>query len=238
MMQDQPPKKNGFKWPGRSGWLAGFCLLLVLGLFVLGKSTDFLSPETLQETLSEAAQGPWALPVLALVFCFCAFLGVPQFVLIGVTIYAFGPVWGAVWSWWASLCSGTLTFWIGRLSGDSLIRRFKARRVQRFTAFIARNAFAASAIVRNVPTGPFLIVNMLFGAVGANYLAYLAGMGLGILPKIFVVAFGLQAIQSALGGQLWTALWAGLGALICILGGYAYVRYRRRKGENIALEGD
>ena len=213
-------------------------LVIVLGLFLLGKTTDLFNVEALQQGLEHFANGPWGVPALILTFIACAFIGVPQFVLIGIAVYAFGPIWGAVWSWVASLCSGTLTFWIGRFAGKRLLARFSAPRIKRFTAFIARNAFAASAIVRNVPTGPFLIVNMMFGAVGSSYLAYLAGMGLGIIPKILLIAFGLQAIQAALEGQIWLAILAALAALAVFLGGYFYVRHRRRKGDNIAFNGD
>ena len=90
----------------------------------------------------------------------------------------------------------------------------------------------------NVPTGPFLIVNMVFGAVGAGYFAYLTGMAIGIVPKILLIAFGMQAIQAAMGGQVWLAVLAALAALGVFVGGYIYVRYRRKKGENISFNRD
>jgi uncharacterized membrane protein YdjX (TVP38/TMEM64 family) len=103
---------------------------------------------------------------------------------------------------------------------------------------VANNAFAASAIVRNVPTGPFLLVNMVFGAIRARFLDYIAGMALGVIPKIALVAFGLQAIQAALAGNIWLAIIAALAAIAVFAGGAFYVRHRRRKGENIALNAD
>ena len=155
--------------------------------------------------------------------------------LIGIAVYAFGPLWGAVWAWVATLCSGTITFWIGRLFSEATLNRLGQGRIKRFTEFVARNAFAASAIVRNAPTGPFLLVNMVFGAIGAKFLHYIGGMALGTIPKIALVAFGLQAIQAALEGNVWSAVAAAVAALSVFLGGFLYVRHRRRKGENIAL---
>ncbi|MCR9270432.1 MAG: VTT domain-containing protein [Hyphomonadaceae bacterium] len=219
-------------------WLVMVAIAVVALVFLLGRFTDFLNIEALEAAIAQFADGPWGVPALILTFCACAFIGVPQFLLIGIAVYAFGPLWGAVWSWVATLCSGTITFWLGRFFGEATLQRLGEGRIKRFADFVAKNAFAASAIVRNVPTGPFLMVNMLFGAIRANYLHYLSGMALGVIPKIALVAFGLQAIQAALAGNIWVAVMAGLAAIAVFLGGFFYVRHRRRKGENIALSAE
>lgn len=223
---------------GWRSWLAIAALLAVAVLFGFGRYTDFLNLDALQEAIRQFADGPWGLPAIILTFCASAFIGVPQFVLISIAVYGFGPIWGALFAWLSTLCSGALTYWIGRGFGKGVLARFTNKNVKRFTDFIARNALAASAIVRNVPTGPFLIVNMLFGAVGAGFFAYLIGMAIGIVPKILLIAFGMQAIQAAIGGQIWLAVSAALAALGVFVGGYLYVRYRRRKGENISFNRD
>ncbi len=219
-------------------WVGIGLLVLLVSLFLLGRYTDFLDIAALERAIAEFADGPWGVPALILTFCVCAFIGVPQFLLIGIAVYAFGPLWGAVWSWVATLCSGTITFWLGRLLKQTTLTRLGQGRVKRFADFVARNAFAASAIVRNAPTGPFLMVNMVFGAIGAKFTHYFGGMALGVIPKIALVTFGLQAIQSALQGNIWAALAATVAALIVFLGGFLYVRHRRRKGENIALDAE
>ena len=219
-------------------WIALAAVALLVSLFLFGRYTDFLNVEALQRAIGEFADGPWGVPALILTFCGCAFIGVPQFLLIGISVYAFGPLWGAVWALIATLCSGTVTFWLGRFFGQATLQRMGEGRIKRFSEFVARNAFAASAIVRNVPTGPFVLVNMVFGAVRANYLHYIAGMAVGVVPKIAMVAFGLQAIQAALQGNLLIAFVAAGLAILVFLGGFFYVRHRRRAGENIALEAE
>jgi len=216
-------------------WGALSAIAFVLGLFLFGKYTEFLNIDALAAAIAVFADGPWGVPALILTFCACALIGVPQFVLIGIAVYAFGPLWGAIWSWVGTMCSGTITFWLGRLFGETTLQRLGEGRVKRFTDFVARNAFAASAIVRNVPAGPFLMVNMVFGAVRAKFLHYFGGMAIGVLPKIALVAFGLQAIQAAMGGNIWLAIGAALAAIVVFLGGFFYVRHRRAKGDNIAL---
>lgn len=238
-MQDAEPKPVSQPKRSKRGlWVAIVAIALLLTLFLFGRYTEFLNIEALERVIGEFADGPWGVPALIITFCACAFIGVPQFLLIGIGVYAFGPLWGAVWSWVATICSGTLTYWIGRTFSEATLQRLGEGRIRRFADFVAKNAFAASAIVRNAPTGPFLMVNMIFGAIGANFLHYLAGMALGVMPKIALVAFGLQAIQAALEGNVLVAGFAAIAAIAVFLGGFFYVRHRRRKGENIALNAE
>jgi uncharacterized membrane protein YdjX (TVP38/TMEM64 family) len=238
-MQSDAPETPAPQHGSRFGlWVGVGLLALLLFLFLFGRYTDFLNLDALQNAIAAFADGPWGVPAIILTFCVCAFIGVPQFLLIGIAVYAFGPLWGGVWAWVATLCSGTITFWLGRVFSEATLNRLGQGRIKRFAEFVARNAFAASAIVRNAPTGPFLVVNMVFGAIGAKFWHYFGGMALGVIPKIALVAFGLQAIQAALEGNFWTALAAAAAALAVFFGGFFYVRHRRRKGENIALNAD
>ena len=190
----------------------------VIALFILGKTGVIGSLEAFIAEMQQLADTPWALPAVIALFIGAAFIGMPQFGLIGAAVVAFGPVNGALYSWIATLASGTVTFWLGRFSGQAAVARFSGDRAKRFTQFVSRNAFAASAIVRNVPTGPFLIVNMAFGAVRANFLGYLAGMAVGIIPKILLVTFAGQSLMAAMRGSPLIAAALALAA-VAVFGG-------------------
>lgn len=204
---------------------------VVIAIFVIGKSGSLYDIETVRQAMADVATGPLGLPALIAVFILAAFLGVPQFVLIGIAVFAFGPLLGFLYSWIASLVSGTVTFWTGRFVGESTVRRHGGNFANRMSAFIGRNAFAASAIVRNVPTGPFLLVNMIFGVSHAKFSHYIAGMAVGVLPKIALVAFAGTSIMSAFEGQPLLAIGAALLALGIWLGLVLYARSRIRSGE-------
>ena len=206
----------------------------VIGLFILGKTGVLGSLEAFISHMQDLADTPWALPAVIALFCGAAFVGIPQFGLIGAAVVAFGPLYGAFYSWVATIVSGALTFWLGRFSGEAAVARLSGPRSRRFTEFVSRNAFAASAIVRNVPTGPFLIVNMAFGAVRANFLAYLSGMAVGVIPKILLVTFAGQSLMAALRGSPIVAAGLALAAIVIFAGVWFYARHRRRTGKIIA----
>lgn len=220
-------------------------LLVTLGLFglvgavfLLGKTGAIGDIDALQTTLQDSADSPWGLAILIAIFCLAAFLGVPQFGLIAAAVVAFGPVLGFGYSWVATMISGSVTFWIGRFAGEDTFRRYAGNMANRMASFIGRNAFAASAIVRNVPTGPFVVVNMAFGVSTARYSHFLAGMALGILPKIALVAFAGQSLMAALRGSPWIAALAALAAAAVWIGLMLYARRRMRgqtatQGQNI-----
>ena len=199
---------------------------LVIAIFVIGKFGNMVDLDALQRSVQAFADSPWGLPFLVFVFCISAFIGVPQFALIAGAVAAFGPWQGALYSWLATMVSGALTFWLGRFAGEETFKRYAGNMAQRMSAYIGRNAFAASAIVRNVPTGPFIIVNMGFGVIGASFLAYWGGMALGIIPKIAVVTFLGESLGQAISGN---PLIAVLAALAAGLVWFALMLFARRR---------
>lgn len=220
----------------RRALLAGLgLLLLVLAIFAAGKAGLVPDAETITGWMQALNHGPWGLIAVIAVFCIAAFIGVPQFALIAAAVAVFGPWYGAGYSWIANMISGAITFWIGRAAGEEAFRRYAGRRAQGLSRFVGRNALLASAIVRNVPTGPFLIVNMAFGVSNAKFRDYWAGMAIGIIPKIALIAFAGKSLLAALQGNLGLAVLAAAGAAGVYAGGYFYFRRRAaRLGHNLA----
>ena len=77
----------------------------------------------------------------------------------------------------------------------------------RLLNFIGNNGFLTSLIVRQVPTGPFILVNLALGASNVRASWFIAGTGLGIMPKILLVAFGAHGIGQVLKGENQNAIW-------------------------------
>lgn len=220
----------------RTVWVSLLLFGMVIAIFVLGKTGVVMDLDATRAAMDELSSGPWGLPALIAVFCIAAFLGAPQFVLIGIAVFAFGPILGFAYSWFATLVSGAVTFWVGRLAGEGVVRRHGGNFANRLSAFIGQNAFAASAIVRNVPTGPFLLVNMVFGVSRARFSHYLGGLAIGVLPKISLVAFAGTSIMQAFEGHPILAIFAALVAVGIWIALVLYARARLRGTQNILPE--
>ncbi len=202
----------------------------VLALFLLGKTGVIPSdPQWILEWIKSNADSPSGFITLVIVFCVGAFIGMPQYALIGGAVWIYGSVSGAIASWLAILVSGSVTFWVGRLVGAESIQKYGGSLVNRVSMFIGENAFLASLVARNVPAGPFIIINMVFGASHARFVLYFFGMAIGIIPKIVLVALAGQSISFANSGSPWLAVLAATGAIIVAVLIYARKKFKKRR---------
>jgi uncharacterized membrane protein YdjX (TVP38/TMEM64 family) len=183
-------------------------LLAVVGLFLLGKQALGLhAEEKLRHWLEGYAGSPWAFAATVALFVVAAFVGAPQFILIAACVVAFGPSLGFWYSWAATVISAGVTYWLGRGPTARTLERLGGSTAARLKRFVGKNAFYASFMIRNVPSAPFIVVNMAFGATRANFWSFLIGCALGVLPKTALVAFFGGAVAAAASGDgTWTSL--------------------------------
>jgi len=208
--------------------VVGFLVLLVIGRVYYGPQiTAFID-----STLGQAQREHWGLPATILVFVLTSFVGAPQFVLIGACVVAFGPVDGFWYAWVATIISGAVNYLAGALASAQTTKHFGGATGGRFTRFMSKNAFLASLLIRNVPSAPFIVVNMAFGAARVNFLAFIAGLTLGVLPKTALVAFGGAAIMAALEGNIGVAMVMVLAAAALWLLGAFFVRRFMRSSDS------
>ncbi|QGZ95873.1 TVP38/TMEM64 family protein [Terricaulis silvestris] len=183
--------------------------ILIIGRFYFAEEVEAF----IDGTLGEARRGHWGLVAAIVVFTLTAYVGAPQIVLIGACVVAFGPELGFWNAWLATIVSGAATYSTGRLASAQTQKRFGGATGGRFTRFMGKNGFLASLIVRFVPTAPFVVVNMAFGAARVNFWAYLCGLAIGVLPKTVIIAFAGDSIMDALQGEFLAALVMGVLAV-------------------------
>lgn len=231
---------NSGKIPHLQALLWAAALAVVLGGVLVAARLGYLpDATTLVGWMQSVGETPWGLLLIIAIFCLAAFLGIPQFALIAATVAILGPWQGGAYAWIANMASGALTFWIGRLAGEKAFQRYAGRRASNLSAFIGRNALLASAVVRNIPAGPFVLVNMAFGISHARFIDYWIGMGLGILPKIALIAFAGRSLLAVLEGNVLLAAGGALAALGAYAGGVILVRRRMaRQGQILPTGSD
>ncbi len=170
-------------------------LLFLFVILMFFRGSDLLSAANGAESPDEAlmmimnfiAESPFAPLGVVVLFSVMALAGVPQFLLIGVTVAIFGAVKGAAYAWGATMVSAWLTFSLGYFFGGGLLRRYGGR-LNEWSAFLGRHGILATALVRVVPTGPFIVVNMVAGASHISTAKFLTGTAFGTLPKTILIA--------------------------------------------------
>ncbi len=176
---------------------------VVLLMFILVAAAAYVGREALnvdsnqyQQLFLEFSKSDWAPFIFLMVFICGAFIGVPQWAMIAGMVFTFGGLVGGGGSWACTMISACLNFWLAKWVGAERVRQFGGDLINRISGIVRRNGFVTSLVVRLVPTGPFILVNMAAGVSGMKFPHFMAGTGLGIIPKIVVVALITTGIVS------------------------------------------
>ena len=208
-------------------WLIASLLIPVVSVVGAQQAFDIDQGEffAMMQYLSES---PWAVPITIALFCGLAFIGAPQWMLITGTVLAFGVWEGGLLSWIGSLAAAMLGFWIGHGVGAERLRRLDAKLIRKLSAAVRKNGFMTSLVVRLVPTGPAILVNLAAGVSRMKFRHFVAGTSIGIIPKIVVVCLISQGLISGLSGSLMAVFFAGLAGLAILLSWFARKRLEAR----------
>lgn len=208
-------------------WLIASILVPVV-LVVAAKQIFDIDQSEFFAAMQSLSDSPWAIPITIALFCGLAFIGAPQWMLITGTVLAFGVWEGGILSWTGSLAAAILGFWIGRRVGAERLSRLDAKLIRRISAAVRKNGFMTSLVVRLVPTGPAILVNLAAGVSRMKFFHFVSGTAIGILPKIIVVCLVSQGLISGLSGSLMAVFFAGLAGVAILLSWFARKRLEAR----------
>ena len=190
----------------RTLWISAALITVAGGILAFGAVFVDVDQGAIANMLRGMRHTWWAPGAVTALFVVLAFLGAPQIALIAATVAVFGPVEGALLSWVATMISGAVGFYAGRAAGVEAIKRLGGALMQHLAARVAENAFLAALIIRLVPSGPFILVNMALGATGMRSTPFLLGSGIGIAPKILLIAFAGHGVAQLIAKQTMVAL--------------------------------
>ncbi len=172
----------------RTLWVSVLLFAIAGAVLAVGMTFLDVNEGGVAEFLRSARGAWWAPAAVTGVFVVLAFIGAPQIALIAGTVAVFGPGEGMVLSWLATMISALVGFAFGRAAGAKGLEKLGGVG-ERATSFMGKNGFLASLIIRLVPSAPFVVINMALGAAKVPWTQFIGGTGLGILPKILLIAF-------------------------------------------------
>ncbi len=196
-----------------------FTIIVSLALLVLlisGVTGDTIDFEALQNVFGFKQDSKTAIFIVITVFVFASFLGAPQWALITACVIGFGPLLGAIYAWIATLISASTNFGLARLIGQKRLMRITGPRLEKILEKVEKNGALWSFVVRLVPTGPFILVNLAAGVSSIKYRSFMIGTAFGIVPKIIVMALIAQGLFTGLDGRLISIGFIGLAVLAII----------------------
>jgi len=139
--------------------------------------------------LEAAAGHPLAPLAVIAVFLASGFVAAPLSLVMIPTIVVYGPVTGSLWTAIGATLAGALFFWFGS-RGAALAGRVVRGGVDRsrIGRLVERNGVVAVAVARNLPLGPYPLVNLALGASPVRMPHFLIGNLIGLTPWIVAYA--------------------------------------------------
>jgi uncharacterized membrane protein YdjX (TVP38/TMEM64 family) len=184
----------------RKAWTSLFVTIALLGFVVFmllfGRELFGVNEQKLQDMMAGIADSPMALIGVISVFCILALTGFPQTLLFAGTSAVFGPITGALYSWIATMASGTLTFVIGSMFGGRLVDRLEKGRIASLIDLVKRHGIVTTMMIRWTPSAPFVVINSACGAARIPIWKFWLGTGIGIIPKILFVSIFTDQVTS------------------------------------------
>lgn len=173
--------------------------LIAVGLIAIATAFPLLGHGAAQATLTqELTQGGWRGETLFIALSTLLIaLGLPRQIPAFAAGYAFGPWYGTILALVAQTIACALDFvWARALARDFCRRKFGAR-LAWVDQLLARHPFTAALMLRLMPIGNNLLLNLAAGLTSVRMMPFLVASALGFVPQTLVFAlFGKGSMQN------------------------------------------
>jgi len=206
-------------------------LVLVLSLVAFGyllKATG-LGTELDKAWIDSSIRGQGATGEFLFIAAGAVFtgLGLPRNLIAFLGGYAFGALSGTALALAATALGCAGAFFYARLLGrDFVARRFPGR-VRKIDDFLSRNPISMTLLIRLLPVGSNLAVNLTAGVSRVNFAAFIGGSILGYIPQTFIFALMGSGINIDPAWRISVSVF--LFALSGAIGVVFYRKYRHGK---------
>jgi uncharacterized membrane protein YdjX (TVP38/TMEM64 family) len=106
----------------------------------------------------------------------------PRWFITMVSVLAFGPWRGFAYGMCGMILAAVVSYAPGRLVRRDTVRRLAGPRLNRMSAALYHRGALAVAIVRMIPIAPFVVVNLVMGAMRIRLRDFVLGSLVGIVP--------------------------------------------------------
>ena len=213
-------------------WPIPVSILVLLGFAAAWRYTplaDAFSADsviTLTQTFASHWWAPLAIVVAYTPACMVMF---PRPLITAAAVITFGPWEGLTYSMIGVILAGIVGFAIGRRFHRDAARRIAGPRLARVSHLIQQRGIVAVALVRFVPIAPYLVVNVVMGAMRIRFIDFVAGTFLGMLPGAMAATVLSDQLASMLQDPARVNGWLIAGAVgVFIALGYTGQRILRR----------
>jgi uncharacterized membrane protein YdjX (TVP38/TMEM64 family) len=204
-------------------------LVAPLGLALVWRYSplaDLLTPESVDRFATHLASVWWAPLAIVLAYTPASLIMFPRPLITLAAVIAFGPWLGFALAMSGVLLAALATYGAGRALHRDTVRSIAGERLNRMMRVLRTNGVLAVTIVRMVPIAPFVVENIVAGAIRIDAWRYLVGTALGMLPGTLAATVFANELEALLADP-GSVRWGLLAALAVLLVAVALVLRRR-----------
>lgn len=143
------------------------------------------------------------LPTLVLIFLIGGLVGISINLLLVASTIAVGP-WAAFGcGLTGAVISAQVMFWAGRSFSEPIIQKIAPEIQKKISRRLDSTGILPLALIRLVPVAPFMVVNLVAGALKITFSLFLIGTILGMIPGMFAVVLITSQAQQAFSDPQW-----------------------------------
>ncbi len=204
-------------------------VLLFIGLLLAGLALRSLPLGTDPASWRNLLGSPGAASDLAFVaiVAVATAVGFPRQAVAFAGGWLFGPWLGLVLAICGQLLGAVLDFYWARWLARDWAQRRLPPRLQSIDRFLTRNAFTTTLILRLLPVGNNMLLNLAAGLSSVNAAAFLAGSALGYVPQTLI--FALLGAGEHVGQGVEIGLSVGLFLASVLIGVLLYYKSARAR---------
>lgn len=159
----------------------------------------------------------WAPIVLMLAYTPAAFVLLPRPLLTLVSVMTFGVLWGLVYATSGVLIAALVTYYAGRLLPKKTLHRLAGDALESVGKLLREHGIVAVFGSNMLPTPPFVVQNMIAGAVKIPLWQFLVGTFLALLPGMLAWSVFGDQINAAMEDTSKVSWWLIGGALLLLV---------------------
>jgi phospholipase D1/2 len=194
--------------------------LFAVALAMVWQLTPLASVVTLQ-TAYEWAHAihdlPWAPLVIILAYTPASLVMFPRWLITMAAVIAFGAWAGFAYAMSGAVLAATASYLAGRMVHRDTVRRLAGRRLNTLSRVLVKRGVIAVTLVRLVPIAPFVVVNLVMGAMRIRPHHFVIGSILGFLPGLLAATVLSDQIAASFGDRTGLNPWTIGAAAVAIV---------------------
>ena len=225
------PDRSGRRLP--SGLLiVGIAILVAIALALVWRYTPLADVVTAKSVIAFAgsfADYWWAPLAFVLSYTPATLVMFPRWLITLAAVAIFGPWAAFAYAQLGVVLAALCGYAMGKLVSLDTVRHMAGPRIHRLTRLLRRRGLVAVTLVRLVPIAPFIVVNVVMGAMRIRLHHYVIGTVIGMLPGLLATTvLGDQltaAIFEPTRANLWIAAIAALALATIAFAGQRWLRH-------------